>query len=33
MSISNIRIIARLELTQRLRSVGWYVLLLSLIHI
>ena len=27
MSISNIRIIARLELTQRLRSVGWYVLL------
>ncbi len=27
MSASNIRIIARLELTQRLRSVGWYVLL------
>lgn len=27
MSLTNIRIIARLELTQRLRSVGWYVLL------
>jgi len=27
MSAANIRIIARLELTQRLRSVGWYVLL------
>lgn len=27
MSLANIGIIARLELTQRLRSVGWYVLL------
>lgn len=27
MSLTNIRIIARLELTQRLRSVGWYILL------
>lgn len=27
MSLSNVRTIARLELTQRLRSVGWYVLL------
>ncbi|MBO0981775.1 ABC transporter permease [Microbacterium sp. SD291] len=27
MSITNIGIIARLELTQRLRSVGWYILL------
>ncbi|MFJ4173551.1 ABC transporter permease [Microbacterium sp. NPDC089696] len=27
MSLTNIGIIARLELTQRLRSVGWYVLL------
>lgn len=27
MTLSNIGIIARLELTQRLRSVGWYVLL------
>ncbi|WP_337026915.1 ABC transporter permease, partial [Microbacterium sp. LB16] len=27
MSIANIGIIARLELTQRLRSVGWYILL------
>ncbi|WP_258567106.1 ABC transporter permease [Microbacterium sp. Se5.02b] len=27
MSAANIGIIARLELTQRLRSVGWYVLL------
>lgn len=27
MSAANIRIIARLELTQRLRSVGWYILL------
>jgi len=26
-SLANIRIIARLELTQRLRSVGWYILL------
>nr|WP_314842888.1 ABC transporter permease [uncultured Microbacterium sp.] len=27
MSLANIRTIARLELTQRLRSVGWYILL------
>ncbi|MBP3977677.1 ABC transporter permease [Microbacterium sp. BLY] len=27
MSLANISVIARLELTQRLRSVGWYVLL------
>lgn len=27
MSVANIGIIARLELTQRLRSVGWYILL------
>ncbi|MFJ4224360.1 ABC transporter permease [Microbacterium sp. NPDC089695] len=27
MSLTNIAVIARLELTQRLRSVGWYVLL------